>query len=248
MGAHIVKTLKKKHPNSTVSLSQVSLSNTFKQQSFNLQLQYLLDFNIFKIFKMQFSYALIAAAACAVANAVIITNGPASFVGIQAGRALNITWADAEGPVTLTLNTVSTIASGLSGTSYAWAIPSTLPESFYALQIDDSSDVPNYSVRFEITGGPAASSSSASGSSTSTGSSSSASATSSSNSTVTSSSASSTGTGASTTSGTSSRTATTTSSTGSSTASAPPNTNAGASFASPLAFVLLAFAALMTLN
>merc|ERR1712193_271818 len=145
--AHIVKTLKK-HPNSTtVSLSQVSLSNTFKQQSFNLQLQYLLDFNIFKIFKMQFSYALIAAAACAVANAVIITNGPASFVGIQAGRALNITWADAEGPVTLTLKTgeanalttVSTIASGLSGTSYAWAIPSTLPESFYALQIDDSS-------------------------------------------------------------------------------------------------------------
>merc|ERR1712098_591083 len=244
--AHIVKTLKK-HPNSTtVSLSQVSLSNTFKQQSFNLQLQYLLDFNIFKIFKMQFSYALIAAAACAVANAVIITNGPASFVGIQAGRALNITWADAEGPVTLTLKTgeanalttVSTIASGLSGTSYAWAIPSTLPESFYALQIDDSSDVPNYSVRFEITGGPAASSSSASGSSTSTGSSSS-----SSNSTVTSSSASSTGTGSSTTSGTSSRTATTTSSTGSSTASAPPNTNAGASFASPLAFVLLAFAA-----
>merc|ERR1712000_265362 len=230
--AHIVKTLKK-HPNSTtVSLSQVSLSNTFKQQSFNLQLQYLLDFNIFKIFKMQFSYALIAAAACAVANAVIITNGPASFVGIQAGRALNITWADAEGPVTLTLKTgeanalttVSTIASGLSGTSYAWAIPSTLPESFYALQIDDSSDVPNYSVRFEITGGPAASSSSASGSSTSTG------------------------TGSSTTSGTSSRTATTTSSTGSSTASAPPNTNAGASFASPLAFVLLAFAALMTLN
>merc|ERR1711964_132294 len=111
---------------------------------------------------------------------------PASFVGIQAGRALNITWADAEGPVTLTLKTgeanalttVSTIASGLSGTSYAWAIPSTLPESFYALQIDDSSDVPNYSVRFEITGGPAASSSSASGSSTSTGSSSSASATS----------------------------------------------------------------------
>merc|ERR1711900_88133 len=248
MGAHIVKTLKK-HPNSTtVSLSQVSLSNTLEQQSFNLQLQYLLDFNIFKIFKMQFSYALIAAAACAVANAVIITNGPASFVGIQAGRALNITWADAEGPVTLTLKTgeanalttVSTIASGLSGTSYAWAIPSTLPESFYALQIDDSSDVPNYSVRFEITGGPAASSSSASGSSTSTGSSSSA--------TVTSSSASSTGTGSSTTSGTSSRTATTTSSTGSSTASAPPNTNAGASFASPLAFVLLAFAALMTLN
>merc|ERR1712000_431594 len=239
--AHIVKTLKK-HPNSTtVSLSQVSLSNTFKQQSFNLQLQYLLDFNIFKIFKMQFSNALIAAAACAVANAVIITNGPASFVGIQAGRALNITWADA-------LTTVSTIASGLSGTSYAWAIPSTLPESFYALQIDDSSDVPNYSVRFEITGGPAASSSSASGSSTSTGSSSSASATSSSNSTVTSSSASSTGTGSPTTSGTSSRTATTTSSTGSSTASAPPNTNAGASFASPLAFVLLAFAALMTLN
>merc|ERR1711939_297087 len=120
--AHIVKTLKK-HPNSTtVSLSQVSLSNPFKQQSFNLQLQYLLDFNIFKIFKMQFSYALIAAAACAVANAVIITNGPASFVGIQAGRALNITWADAEGPVTLTLktgeaNALTTVSSSASGSS-----------------------------------------------------------------------------------------------------------------------------------
>merc|ERR1711977_513377 len=81
--AHIVKTLKK-HPNSTtVSLSRVSLSNTFKQQSFNLQLQYLLDFNIFKIFKMQFSYALIAAAACAVANAVIITNGPAPLLPVS---------------------------------------------------------------------------------------------------------------------------------------------------------------------
>ncbi|KAH7397958.1 Ser-Thr-rich glycosyl-phosphatidyl-inositol-anchored membrane family-domain-containing protein [Cadophora sp. MPI-SDFR-AT-0126] len=204
---------------------------------------------------MQFSYALVAAAACAVANAVIITNGPASFVGIQAGRALNITWANAEGPVTLTLkngeanalNTVSTIASGLTGTSYAWSIPATLPEDTYALQIDDSSKVPNFSVRFEITGGPAPSSSSASGSSTSTGSSSSASATSASNSTTTASSASSTGTG-STTRGSASRTATSTSASGSSTASAPPNTNAGSSFASPLAFVLLAFAALMTLN
>ncbi|PVH84282.1 hypothetical protein DL98DRAFT_546936 [Cadophora sp. DSE1049] len=206
---------------------------------------------------MQFSYALIAAAACAVANAVIITNGPASFVGVTAGKAFNISWSGAEGPVTLTLKTgeanalttVSTIASGLTGTSYAWSIPSTLPEATYALQIDDSSNVPNFSVRFEITGGPA-SSSSASGSSTSTGSSSSASAsaTTSSNSTITSSSASSTGTGSTTTSGSASRTATTTSSSGSSTASAPPNTNAGSNFASPLAFVLLAFAALMTLN
>ncbi|KAH6723477.1 hypothetical protein BKA61DRAFT_586540 [Leptodontidium sp. MPI-SDFR-AT-0119] len=204
---------------------------------------------------MQFSFALVAAAACAVANAVSFTNGPASFVGITAGRALNISWADATGPVTLTLKTgeanalttVSTIASGLTGTSYAWAIPATLPESFYALQIDDSTGVPNYSVRFEITGGPA-SSSSASGSSTSTGSSasSSASATAASNSTITSSSASSTRTGSTTTSGSASRTATTTS--GTSTASAPPNTNSGSSFASPLAFVLLAFAALMTLN
>ncbi|KAG4441936.1 hypothetical protein IFR05_002555 [Cadophora sp. M221] len=201
---------------------------------------------------MQFSFALVAAAACAVANAVIITNGPASFVGITAGRALNISWADASGPVTLTLKTgeanalttVSTIASGLTGTSYAWAIPATLPVSFYALQIDDSTGVPNYSIRFEITGGP--SSSSASGSSTSTGSSASASATTASNSTITSSSASRSGTASATTSGSASRTATTSS--GTSTASAPPNTNSGSSFASPLAFVLLAFAALITLN
>ncbi|KAK0103332.1 hypothetical protein ONS95_005361 [Cadophora gregata] len=160
---------------------------------------------------MQFSYALIAAAACAVANAVIITNGPASFVGVTAGKAFNISWSGAEGPVDLTLKTgeanalttVSPIASGLTGTSYAWLIPATLPVGTYALEIEDSTNVPNYSVRFEITGGPA-SSSSASGSSTSTGSSSSASASASattgSNSTITSSSGSSTRTG-STTSG-----------------------------------------------
>ncbi|KAH7354736.1 Ser-Thr-rich glycosyl-phosphatidyl-inositol-anchored membrane family-domain-containing protein [Rhexocercosporidium sp. MPI-PUGE-AT-0058] len=200
---------------------------------------------------MQFSFALVAAAACAVANAVSFTNGPASFVGITAGKALNISWADASGPVTLTLKTgeanalttVSTIASGLTGTSYAWAIPATLPESTYALEIGDSTGVPNYSVRFQITGGPA-SSSSASGSTTSTASS--ASTTGASNSTITSSSRSSTGTASTTSSGSASRTATTSS--GTSTASAPPNANSGASFASPLAFVLLAFAALMTLN
>ncbi|KAL2070892.1 hypothetical protein VTL71DRAFT_13918 [Oculimacula yallundae] len=210
---------------------------------------------------MQFSFALIASAALAVANAVIITNGPASFVGIQAGKALNISWANAEGPVTLTLKNgegndlknVQVIASGQTGTSYAWSIPATLPVDFYAIQINDGTATPNFSVMFEITGGPVASSSgsasaSASGSVTSTGSSSSASATAASNSTITSTGSSSSRTGSATSSGSASRTASTTS--GTSTASAPPNSNSSASanFASPLAFVFLAFAALITLN
>ncbi|CZS89101.1 uncharacterized protein RAG0_08462 [Rhynchosporium agropyri] len=214
---------------------------------------------------MQFSFTFIAAAALAVVSAKpIIGNGPASFVGVQAGKSFVISWAEASGPVTLSLQNgegndlkdVSVIQSGLSGAAgnYTWSIPSTLPSDFYAIKIADSTSVPNYSVLFEITGGPSTSasssaSSSASGSSTSTRSSASTSATGASNSTITSSSSSSSRTGSATSTGTASRTATSSSgSSPTSSGTAPPNSNSGASIASPLAFVLLSFAALITLN
>ncbi|KAH7304882.1 hypothetical protein BKA65DRAFT_560371 [Rhexocercosporidium sp. MPI-PUGE-AT-0058] len=101
--------------------------------------------------------------------AVVITSVPSTFVGLQAGGRLQISWADASGAVTLTLKngeanamkTVKIVASELTGTSFIWSIPSNLPTDFYALQVDDSSGVPNYSVRFEIQGvdGPVSSSS-----------------------------------------------------------------------------------------
>ena len=67
---------------------------------------------------MQFTTALFAAAALAVANAVQFTMGPAVFQAVQAGETLDITWANATGPVTIllknglagNLQTVSTIA------------------------------------------------------------------------------------------------------------------------------------------
>jgi hypothetical protein len=68
---------------------------------------------------MQFSSILLAAAAFALSNAAQFTNTAASFDGITVGKAVNLTWDDASGPVTLILKngdpsdlqTVSTIAS-----------------------------------------------------------------------------------------------------------------------------------------
>ncbi|CAL3966283.1 unnamed protein product [Diplocarpon coronariae] len=117
---------------------------------------------------MQFTFAVVAAATLSFANAAVqLTNGPSTFSsGVAAGTPLEITWSGAEGPVTLTLKsgestnlkTVETIVSGQSGTSYTWTPSTSLPEGTYALQIDDSTGVPNYSVQFAITGGAASSS------------------------------------------------------------------------------------------
>ncbi|KAK2629441.1 hypothetical protein QTJ16_000261 [Diplocarpon rosae] len=114
---------------------------------------------------MQFTLAVVAAATLSLANAAVqLTNGPATFSsGVAAGSPLEITWSGAEGPVTLTLKsgqstdlkTVEVIASGQTGTSYTWTPPTSLPDDTYALQIDDSTGIPNYSVQFAITGGTA---------------------------------------------------------------------------------------------
>lgn len=52
---------------------------------------------------MQFSSVLLAAATLAVAQAVQFTNTASQLEGITAGTPVNITWADASGPVTLLL-------------------------------------------------------------------------------------------------------------------------------------------------
>ncbi|KAF7872300.1 hypothetical protein EAF04_003224 [Stromatinia cepivora] len=234
---------------------------------------------------MQFCTLFLAAAAATLASAVQLTNP--SF-GVTAGTPFNITWSDAQGPVTLvlmngpstSLNTVSTIGSGLSGTSYTWTPPATLDSSLYAIRIQDSTSTPNYSEQFQVSGATAAASTAAStaaASSTSvssTGTSSSTSGSSTTGSSTTESSSSSTSSSASssfpsTTSSnststasrssssststtrsvttTASRTSTSTTSGSTSTATSAP-TSAAAEFSSPLAFVFLAFAAIVTLN
>ncbi|KAI0117331.1 Ser-Thr-rich glycosyl-phosphatidyl-inositol-anchored membrane family-domain-containing protein [Daldinia grandis] len=97
-------------------------------------------------------------------SAVALTNS--NYNGIEAGKAFEITWSDAVGPVSLNLKdgpsdnlkTVSEITSGQTGTSYTWTPSSSLPSGTYALEINDGTDV-NYSEQFEISGGSASSSS-----------------------------------------------------------------------------------------
>ncbi|KAI1660187.1 Ser-Thr-rich glycosyl-phosphatidyl-inositol-anchored membrane family-domain-containing protein [Daldinia decipiens] len=209
----------------------------------------------------------ILAALPAWVSAVAITN--TNFNGIQAGKAFEVTWSDAVGPVSLTLKdgpsdnlkTVSEITSGQTGTSYTWVPSSSLPSGTYALEINDGSEV-NYSQQFEISGGSASSSSvSTTASQTSTSSAVSSTITSSS-ATVTSSETSSTPTSSSTSSGSSSFTTsassgsiTSSSTHASSTSSAArtssatsatavPNTNAAQTVAPFVAPMLLAVGAL----
>ena len=67
---------------------------------------------------MQFTKALLAAAAFAVAQAATFGMTGSQFVGVTTGSAFNISWYGASGPVTLllkngeanALKTVSTIA------------------------------------------------------------------------------------------------------------------------------------------
>ncbi|KAJ8120424.1 hypothetical protein ONZ43_g2864 [Nemania bipapillata] len=189
---------------------------------------------------------------------VHLTNS--NFDGIEAGSTFEITWDDAEGPVTLTLKdgsennlqTVQTITTNASGDSFVWAVDPALVTGDYAIEIDDGTDM-NYSKMFTVDG-VAATSSSVSSSATvsSTSSSASASSTSSetssteSSSTTTSSSATSTTTSTTVTSTTVSTSVTrTTSSTPTSTTSeaaqtSVPNSNDARSMAAPLVPGLLA--------
>ncbi|CZR54223.1 uncharacterized protein PAC_04106 [Phialocephala subalpina] len=211
---------------------------------------------------MQFSSVLLAGAALAVAQAAQFTMTASQFVSVKTGTAFDITWSNATGAVTLLLKngasndlkTVATIGSGLTGTSYSWTPDSTLVSGTYALEIDDSTG-PNYSMQFTLAGAASSSASSSSASSTSSGSSTSTGSSSSGSTTTTSSSSSSaTASNSTTTTGSSSKTSAskTSSSTGTSTSStstsSPSSLSSASALASPLAFVLLAFAAIMTLN
>ncbi|PQE24815.1 extracellular matrix protein [Rutstroemia sp. NJR-2017a BVV2] len=126
---------------------------------------------------MQFKNIFLAASAFAGALAVQFTN---SNFDLTAGQAFTLTWSDAEGPVTVLLKdgastdlkTVQTLGSGLTGNSLVFTPPASLTTDFYAFEIQDSNNVPNYSQQFLIygaTGSPSsAASSSAAASSTAT--------------------------------------------------------------------------------
>ncbi|KAF2968749.1 hypothetical protein GQX73_g4815 [Xylaria multiplex] len=102
--------------------------------------------------------SVVLAALLGFANAKVqLTNS--NFDDIEAGSTFEITWADAEGPVTLTLKNgseddlqdVQTLTTGASGDSFVWAVDSALPSGDYAIEIDDGTDV-NYSQMFPVEG------------------------------------------------------------------------------------------------
>ncbi|KAH8591984.1 hypothetical protein B0O99DRAFT_718113 [Bisporella sp. PMI_857] len=211
---------------------------------------------------MKFASSLLVAAAALISTVsarINITNTVVS--GITAGTPYTITWGDATGPVTITLKhgldannledyevlvTGGTFPSG----SYTWTPPATLPSDNYAFRIQDGTDVDNYSAMFQFFGADSSStSSSGTVSRTSTSSATSSPSTSATDSTTTP-TATPTSSNSTTTSRTSSRTGTSTSSSGSSQTSTPATNPGGAAsgIAAPLGMVVLAFAALLTLN
>ncbi|GAP83596.1 putative extracellular matrix protein [Rosellinia necatrix] len=117
--------------------------------------------------KVTISSVVLAALLGLVDAKVHLTNS--DFGDIEAGSTFEITWDEAQGPVTLTLkngdennlDTVETITTGASGDSFVWSVDSTLPTGDYAIEISDGTDM-NYSVMFPIAGTTAPSSSSSS--------------------------------------------------------------------------------------
>ncbi|TGJ82534.1 hypothetical protein E0Z10_g6205 [Xylaria hypoxylon] len=114
--------------------------------------------------------SIVLAALLGLVNAKVhLTNS--NFDDIEAGSTFQITWDDAEGPVTLTLKNgaeddlddVETITTNASGGSFVWAVDPSLAAGDYALEIDDGTDI-NYSQMFpvESTVEPTSSSSSSS--------------------------------------------------------------------------------------
>ncbi|KAH7403715.1 hypothetical protein BKA64DRAFT_722401 [Cadophora sp. MPI-SDFR-AT-0126] len=107
-------------------------------------------------------------------SAVVLSTPLSAFSNVQSGDSLTLTWTDAEGGVTLTLKAGTStnlrdvevigceltyfsiilvaIISNLPGTSYIWTVPTTLATDTYAIQIEDSTNIPNYSVQFQIQG------------------------------------------------------------------------------------------------
>ncbi|KAI8632240.1 hypothetical protein F5Y19DRAFT_472264 [Xylariaceae sp. FL1651] len=118
-----------------------------------------------------FISSVVLAVLLGLANAKVqLTNS--NYSGIQAGKSFEITWSDAQGPVSLTLKngpkddlkTVESITTGATGDSFTWPVDADLPNGMYAIEISDGTDN-NYSDMFSITGGVSATSSSASSSS-----------------------------------------------------------------------------------
>lgn len=191
--------------------------------------------------------ALVAVAFAAAANAAKFTN---PSINPQPDKPFELTWADAEGPVTINLKggpsgnlvTIDTLATGVTGDSTTITLKaSDLPSDTYAFEIVDGSDV-NYSVQFAFAGtGTASTTASATEKTTSSSPSSSA-----------------TPSKSSSTSGSASRTASstasgTTSSRPSRTSSADQETetvpdSGSARNMSPLAFIFVAGAAMLYFN
>ncbi|KAL2199904.1 Ser-Thr-rich glycosyl-phosphatidyl-inositol-anchored membrane family-domain-containing protein [Corynascus similis CBS 632.67] len=205
---------------------------------------------------MKFSVGAVLAFAAAALALPKFTN---SDFTITEGEPFTLKWTDAEGPVTITLKTgpeenlqtVTVLTSGETGNEFTWT-PSDLPSGTYAFEITDSTEEPNYSVRFPYTG-TASSSTSLSSTITSTETSSetsstSASSTSTETETETSTTTSSSESSTSTTSSTSTSTEGPTSTRGSEPTNDPENLNSGQRFASPLGFVLVTVAALIFFN
>lgn len=221
---------------------------------------------------MKFTAGFLAVvAAAAPALAIELTN---TAYAVEAGKPFTLTWADSEGPVTVTLKNgastdlkdVEVIASGVTTSSFTWTPPSSLPSDTYAFEVSDSSSKsPNYSPQFTFAGSAASASVSSGSSSTASTTSASVSTTLSSL-TITSSSASATASAnsSSTITSTSSGNSTTTSSSSSSTrtstrtsatsessstsSSTPVNTNDSQKLGSPLALILGTIVSLMIFN
>ncbi|KAK4105335.1 hypothetical protein N658DRAFT_503497 [Parathielavia hyrcaniae] len=204
---------------------------------------------------MKFSFGAVLAFAAAVLAQPVLLN---SNYDIEEGEPFTLMWNNAQGPVTITLMTgdpnnldvVRDLTSGVTGSQYTFTL-SGLPSGNYAIRITDGSGEPNYSPLFAYSGTGSLSSTSASSSATisssatvsSTAFSSSSSSTGSES--ETSSTTESASTSASTLTTTSSERPSSTSDASPSTTTTPPNTNDGQRFASPLAFVLVAVAALV---
>jgi cobalamin biosynthesis Mg chelatase CobN len=113
------------------------------------------------------SYSAVLAALAATASAVKFTN-PA--VEPEPGKPFELTWSEAQGPVTINLKggesgnlqTIETLASDVNGESTEVTLdPSKIPSGEYAFEIIDSSDSgnPNYTVQFDFEGDAEASAS-----------------------------------------------------------------------------------------
>ncbi|KAL1889706.1 hypothetical protein Sste5346_008691 [Sporothrix stenoceras] len=109
---------------------------------------------------MKLSSILLTAAAVSV-DALTFTN--ANFYNISIGNPFNITWADASGPVSLTLlkggtepffTNMTTFANNLSGTSYVWTPSADLTSDTYLIHFADTGGGSAYGFYFALVDAP----------------------------------------------------------------------------------------------